>query len=214
MKRTRYCQLISEVNKEKGMEWCLNTMISNDLELSDVIWTDECSVQFESHRKITYHKHGEPSKMVSRPKHPPKVHVWAGISAKGATAVDIFTGILTTTRYTDILDAALPFIKELLIIVSNRITIPSTPADGPKTIFRKTTSIGGKRQPPARPIENAWGTMKNYLRSTVKPKNTRARMGIKEFWKTMTPEVCKRYVKHLRKVIPKVIEVEGAPSGY
>ena len=38
----------------------------------------------------------------------PKVHVWAGISAKGATAVVIFTGILTAT---DILDAALiPFI--------------------------------------------------------------------------------------------------------
>ena len=113
MKRTRYCQLISEVNKDKRMDWCLDRVLSNDLELSDVIWTDECLVQLESHRKITYPKHGEPSKMVSRPKHPPKVHIWAGISAKGATAVVIFTGILTATRYTDILDAALlPFIKE------------------------------------------------------------------------------------------------------
>ena len=58
--------------------------------------------------------------------------------------------------------------------------------------------------------------MKNYmyLRSTVKPKNMHELwMGIKEFWKTMTPEVCKQYVGHLRKVIPKVIEVDGAPSG-
>ena len=82
-------------------------MISNHLELSDVIWTDECSVQLESHQKILYHKRGEPSKMVSRPKHPPKVHVWAGMSAKGATAVVILTGTLTATRYTNILDAAL-----------------------------------------------------------------------------------------------------------
>lgn len=39
-KRTRYCQLISEVNKEKRMEWCLDRVISGDLDLSDVIWTD------------------------------------------------------------------------------------------------------------------------------------------------------------------------------
>ena len=93
MKRTRYCQLISDVNKEKRMEWCLDRVISNDLELSDVIWTDECSIQLESHRKITYHKRGEPSKMVCTPKHPPKVHMWAGISAKGARAVVTFTQV-------------------------------------------------------------------------------------------------------------------------
>ena len=89
-------------------------VIADGLDLDDVIWTDECSVQLESHRKTTYHKLGEPSRMVSRPKHPPpKVHVWAGISAKGASSVVIFTGSLTATRYTDILEAALiPLVEE------------------------------------------------------------------------------------------------------
>ena len=64
-------------------------MIAGDLDLDDVIWTDECSVQLESHRKTMYHKQGEPSRMVSRPKHRPKVHLWAGISARGATSVVI-----------------------------------------------------------------------------------------------------------------------------
>ena len=36
-KRTRYCQLISEVNKEKRMEWCLDRVITDDLDLNDVI---------------------------------------------------------------------------------------------------------------------------------------------------------------------------------
>ena len=95
------------------MKWYLDRVLLNELELNDVIWTDEYSVQLESHRKISYHKHGEPSKMVSRPKHPPKVYVQAEISAKGATAIVIFTGILTATRYTEILDAVLvPFIEE------------------------------------------------------------------------------------------------------
>ena len=42
------------------MEWCLDRVIAGDLEFDDVIWTDECSVQLESHRKITYHKQGQP----------------------------------------------------------------------------------------------------------------------------------------------------------
>ena len=70
-------------------------MIAVDLDMEDVIWTDECSVQRKSYHKTTCHKQGEPSRMVSRPKHPPKI---AEISAKGATNVATFMGILTPTQ--------------------------------------------------------------------------------------------------------------------
>ena len=69
-KKTRYCALICEGNQEKRLEFCKQLIIRNDLELANVIWTDECSVQMESHRKITYHRRGEPSKLCGRPKHP------------------------------------------------------------------------------------------------------------------------------------------------
>ena len=112
-KKTRYCALIHEENKEKRLRWCKERIEQNDLDLSDVIFSDESSIQLESHRKTSYHKFGQPSRLCTRPKHPAKVHVWAGISARGATQVDIFTGILNVTRYTEILDAALiPFIEK------------------------------------------------------------------------------------------------------
>ena len=38
--------------------------------------------------------------------------------------------------------------------------------------------------------------------------------GIQQFWLTLTPEVCKKYIGHLHKVIPKIIAVQGNPSGY
>lgn len=38
--------------------------------------------------------------------------------------------------------------------------------------------------------------------------------GIMEFWRSLTPEICKKYIGHLQKAIPKVIEVDGAASGY
>ena len=37
---------------------------------------------------------------------------------------------------------------------------------------------------------------------------------IQQFWMSLTPDVCQRYIGHLHKVIPKVIEVGGNPSGY
>lgn len=86
-KKTRYmyCALISDGNKDKRLDFCKELITSNDLELADVIWTDECSVQMETHRKIVYHRRGEPSKLCGRPKHPYKVHVWGGISKPGET---------------------------------------------------------------------------------------------------------------------------------
>ena len=65
------------------------------------------------------------------------------------------------------------------------------------------------------PIENVWGSLKQYLRNVYKPKNLdELKEGIQQFWVTLTPEVCTRYIQHLTKVIPKVIEEEGGPSGY
>ena len=106
-KRTRYYALISERNQEKRVEFCKKLVENDNLIFSNVIWTDECSVQLESHRKVTYHRRGEPARMCSKAKHPAKVHVWGGISMKGSTSIVIFTGIMNATIYTDILYSSL-----------------------------------------------------------------------------------------------------------
>ena len=38
--------------------------------------------------------------------------------------------------------------------------------------------------------------------------------GIIRFWETVTVEKCNKYINHLNKVIPRVIELEGAATGY
>jgi len=39
-------------------------------------------------------------------------------------------------------------------------------------------------------------------------------MTIETFWSKLTPAVCRKYIGHLQKVIPKVLEVGGEPTGY
>ena len=69
--------------------------------------------------------------------------------------------------------------------------------------------------PDLNPIENVWGSLKSYLRDIHKPRNLESlKDGIEVFWKSLTPEKCRRYIDHLYTVIPKVIEVNGGPSGY
>ena len=85
------------------------------------------------------------------------------------------------------------FIKE------NRINHWKTPAESPDL----------------NPIENMWHKLKSFLRKHVKPTNKEELIdGIKTFWASVDIEKCSRYINHLHKVIPAVIEKEGHASGY
>uniref|UniRef100_A0A1X7SIT5 Tc1-like transposase DDE domain-containing protein n=1 Tax=Amphimedon queenslandica TaxID=400682 RepID=A0A1X7SIT5_AMPQE len=58
--------------------------------------------------------------------------------------------------------------------------------------------------PDINPIENLWHELKEYLRQDVKPKTKQEFfLGIIEFWETVDINKCRKYIGHLRKVIPK-----------
>ena len=52
-----YCQLIRDANKVKRLDWAKKHMEDN---FHSVVWTDECSIQMESHRRHSCRKIGEP----------------------------------------------------------------------------------------------------------------------------------------------------------
>ena len=69
--------------------------------------------------------------------------------------------------------------------------------------------------PDMNPIEMLWHELKSFLRRVVKPKNKEELVeGIQQFWQTVTPEKCQRYIGHLQKVVPEVIRRQGKASGY
>ena len=218
--RPHYCQLIRETNKLKRKEWC-QRQLDNKENFDNVVFTDECTVQLDHHGRLTFRKEKEPRTLKQRAKHPVKIHVWGGISVRGPTRIIMFTGKMNAIRYGKIIEAGLvPFVRTCFPD-GHRLYQDNDPKHSSKYIGRlfKFHEINWWRtpaeSPDLNPIENCWGSLKQFLRSSYKPKNLQELMdGIEEFWQSLTPEVCKKYIQHLYKVLPKVVEVNGNPSGF
>ena len=219
--RPKYCQLVRELNQVKRLEWCQKQLAENEV-FDNVIFTDECSVQLDRHGRLCFRKRNQPRKMKPRPKHPTKVHIWGGISKKGVTPLVIFQGTLTSTRYCRILQESLfPFLTEKFNSEDYRFQQDNDPKHTSRFTqgFFSDNNVNWWRTPPEspdlNPIENVWGSLKYYLRHQVKPTNQETLVkGISDYWQTLTPDSCTKYISHLKKVIPKVVSVMGAASGY
>ena len=65
------------------------------------------------------------------------------------------------------------------------------------------------------PTENMWHKLKEYVRREIKPQtNEQLIDGIVMFCNTLDADKCQKYIDHLRKVFPKVIELDDAATGY
>lgn len=216
-----YCQLIRQQNKVKRLLWAQANLHDS---FDDVIWTDESTVQLENHRRFCYRKEGEKPRTKPRPKHPVKVHVWGGISKKGATAVCVFEGIMAAPLFIEILERTLlPFIQQVFPPpnISHRFMQDNDPKHTSRAAqaFYSRAGINWWRtpaeSPDCNPIENLWHELKEYIRREVKPMNKQELVnGINSFWATLDVHKCCRYINHLQKVLPKVIEVNGDATGY
>lgn len=107
---------------------------------------------------------------------------------------NIFEGKMNAILYGNILQQALiPFINEVY-------------PEGHKT---------PPESPDFNPIENLWHELKEYMRREVKPRTKDELIsGIEEFWSTINKDKCRKYIRHLRKVLPRAIEVNGDATGY
>ena len=106
--------LMLQLNKRKRLLWCKEQLKYNE-EFTDVIITDESSVQLEQHSRICFRKQSQPRKLKPLPKHPLKLHIWGGIASRGATRVIMFSGIMNAEKLKLIFTACaslLPFIQE------------------------------------------------------------------------------------------------------
>ena len=60
-----------------------------------------------------------------------------------------------------------------------------------------------------------WYTLQEYIRRIVKPANKDELIqGIQQFWDTVDVQKCRQYISHLRKVLPRIVELDGDATGF
>ena len=216
-----YCQLIRHANKVKRLGWARDhSAEAENKRFEDVLWTDESSIMLECHRRFCCRKIGVPAKPKPRAKHPCKVHVWAGISCQGKTPIVIFDGIMNATGFIQVLEAGLvPYLNQ--VNPHPRFMQDNDPKHTSRRVgmWLEDKSINWWKtpaeSPDLNPIENMWHELKEYIRRVTKPTTKQQLIdGILEFWETVDIAKCKKYIHHLKKVVPKVIEMDGGPTGY
>lgn len=202
-------KLIRSAHKQERMDWACENVHEN---LDSIIWSSEATVQF----KI------QPRGLLAQPRHYViKACMWAAISIHGATKILVCREIGGTQIYNWVLESYLvPFIKEKFP-GEHRFVQNNHPkhTSGLTRSFFAANGINWWRTPPEspdlNPIHNLWQDLQVHLRTKVRPRTeSELFRGIKSFWTTVNPQKCVSYIKHLQKVIPKVIELEGAATGY
>ena len=213
--------MIRDANRTKRLEFAAGC-IESKYQFDDVIFTDESTICLEAHGRRMKCIRGEQTPMAPVPKHPLKIHLWAGISKRGATGLFMFTNCLDGPSYCLILEQTLlPFAQEAFP-EGYRFWQDNDPKHTSKVArkFYEENGINWFKTPPEspdmNPIENVWHQLKHHLRTRVRPKNKEELMaGMRKFWmEAMTPEQCRRYIDHVQRVLPKVVAAEGGPTGH
>ena len=102
--------MIHEVNKVKRLEWARK---NKGDDFSNAIFSDETTVQIETHRRFCCTMSGLKPRYKPRPKHPTKVHVGAAISKKGRSGICIFEGMDAVAYVGTLEKTLLPMIEKL-----------------------------------------------------------------------------------------------------
>ncbi|VDI59762.1 Hypothetical predicted protein [Mytilus galloprovincialis] len=190
--------MVRDVNKVKRVAFAKENIANND-NFDNIIFTDECSVQLHDNKIVIYRERDSVAPVLPKPKHPLKVHVWAGISRRGTTSILIFENIMTSVFYINsiLMSGLIPFINRVYPDTHRfqQDNDPKHTSNATKD-FMQQQGINWWNNWPAEspdfnPIEMVWSMMKS--RKSKKEPRTKEDLinGIKSFWKEdMTIAIC------------------------
>lgn len=185
-----------------------------------MIFTDESRIELTDVSRKSYRKKGLPFRR-KKAKHPFSFLVWGGISKRGATPLLIFNGIMDSIFYQEYIlrQQFLPYVKTIYP-ESHRLYQDNDPKHTSKSTQAFMTANGinwwrsPAESPDINPIENLWNEMKVFC-TKQRPKNKAdLENALHAFWATLDVDKCRRYINHIHKVMPVVVEKNGDVSGF
>lgn len=213
----QYCQLIRHTSRLKRIEFCSHMLAMKET-FTDCIFADESTIQVDANVRRCYaRKEDETSRFRPRAKHPAKVHIWGGISARGTTDLVLFPGStrMDSSMYCEILEAScLKFINRRYHGFA-RLVHDNAPAHCSAYTRRwlqekriKTLDWPAE-SPDLNPIELVWGSMKEFIRKQKVRTVDELESAAKTFWRSLTKEMCANYIKGIYWRMEKVLAADG-----
>ncbi|CAG2242530.1 unnamed protein product [Mytilus edulis] len=184
--------------------------------------SDECTVQLHQNKVYIYRRYDQVRPSLPKPKHPLKVHVWAGISKRGATPILIFDGIMNGQFFTDhiLRDTFLPYVRRKFPD-QHRFQMDNDPKHRSKVSKDFMTANGinwwdvwPSESADLNLIEMVWSQLKRHLSTINMTSKEELVNNIRLFWSTyMTKLQCSTYIDHVYKVVPVCILMKGQATG-
>ena len=173
-----YYQTVRHVNRPKRLDYALRCIQTNEL-FENVIFTDESTIKIQNTANKCFHKLGEEKPLKGKPKHPFQVNVWGGISRKGLTDMHIFTGIMDSVYYQEILSTYFVPFANTYYPESHRLMLDNDPKHVSKSTkeFMKQKNINHWPTPPESPDLNR-ECMGWYEKIHTKNKETQEQRGV------------------------------------
>ena len=111
---------VSSQNEQKRVQYCERLLASGE-DYLHWVFTDECTVQLGGNGRWVWVRKDDPTAhIIGADKFPPKIMVWAGISARGATQIVLLRGGMhvDSELYCRVLEQAyLPFTQVILSLL-------------------------------------------------------------------------------------------------
>ena len=218
---------VSEVNRKKRLEWCIERQDWSEKDWEGIVWSDECSVEVgHSRRKRIWRRPGErhqvdciqPTFKSGRT----SVMMWGCFIGNKIGPLVLCPGKMNSEKYCAILEEHLiQFLKKLEgnpLFMEDNASIHKSQYTA---AWKEDHDIDSIRWPPQspdlNPIENLWAQLKRAV-ETRKPreKNTAELLvALGEEWEAMREKSnLKVLVESMPRRIKAVIESKGMPIRY
>ena len=154
------------------------------------------------------------------PRHTPKIHIWGGISERGATPVHIFKQNFNSEAYCNVLNEVLIESADVLYPDGWKLQEDNSSIHKSKfsTAYKKFRDIScidwPANSPDLNPIENLWGVLRHRIQVRAPKTIQDVERFVKVEWESFDPNFIYNFTKSMKRRCTLVIDSKGKKINY
>lgn len=210
---------LSKRHKAVRLAWCL---ANRKRDWSRVVFSDETRLHFIPHRQRVIARKGGNRSHIESVRKPKSLHIWAGISARGATPVCVLPDKLSIDSFVYqgiVNDYLVPFMS---VFYPDGSTLQQDNAPAHSSfethVWMVENGIDVMNWPPMSPdltcIENAWGIVKRKFAPEKRTTLEEWKGRVEKFWDSLPLDLFEALILSQERRIEACIKARGGHTKY